>query len=363
MSDGSGFQSIPGHILSEVLYLTDTNRLCPVTGAAMSTENEEILIKAEYEGIRLDVFVGGACGISRNSARSMIDRGDVLIDGTTRKASTRLREGQVIEVVHSEPRESHLEPEDIPISVLYEDDDIAIINKHAGIIVHPAGPRRSETLVNALLFRWGSLPAPGGPDRPGIVHRLDKGTTGLIIVARNENAYQDLIRQFQERSILKYYRAIAWGIPPLETGTVDEPIGRHQRHRQKMAVSMNGKEAKTTYSILRTFRFASELRLQLHTGRTHQIRVHLSFFKHPVVGDPTYGGRSRALRHIVPGYRKFGRELLARTERPLLHAETLVFRHPRHGDRREIEAPVPDDFSETVNWLDGLGSQEGYVSV
>jgi len=309
--------------------------------------------------MRLDVFVAISCNMSRSAARVLIDKGDVLVDGGHRKASLRLTYGQRVEVCKREPKPTLLEPENIPISVLYEDDDIAVINKHAGLIVHPAGSRRSGTLVNALLHRWGSLFAPGAPDRPGIVHRLDEGTTGLIIVTRNERAYWDLVQQFQERSIKKYYRAIVWGIPSMMEGIVNLPIGRHPRHRQKMSVVMNGKEARTAYKITRTLTFVSELTLELFTGRTHQIRVHLSSLNHPVVGDTTYGGRRRALRHVAPGYRKQCRELLSMVKRPLLHAETLVFRHPRSGDLRTMHAPLPKDFTDVIDWICTLSGKNG----
>ena len=311
-------------------------------------------VKPEHEGMRLDVFVGVGRSMSRSAARSLIDIGNVIVDGIRRKASTKLTQGQTVVVIEPDVQPVHISPEDIPIEVLHEDDDIAVINKHPGLVVHPAGPRRTGTLVNALMFRWGTLPAPGGPDRPGIVHRLDVGTSGLIIVARNEMSYWNLVRQFHERQIGKWYRAVVWGIPSPQEGTIDAPIGRHPRHRQKMAVVQKGKDARTSYTVCSSFVVASELRLKLHTGRTHQIRVHLSSLNHPVLGDPTYGGRRRAVRHVVPGYRRACEDLLSCVKRPLLHAETLVFYHPRYGDKKEIHTDPPEDFALVLNRLKSL---------
>ena len=238
------------------------------------------------------------------------------------------------------PYRRRLRPEAIPLSVLYEDDDLIVINKPAGLVVHPAPGHPGGTLVNALLYHCGDLAGVGGVLRPGIVHRLDQGTSGVMVAAKNDAAHRALSEQFRDHSIEREYRALVRALPGADTGRVDQPIGRHPRDRKRMSVrSQRGREASTVWRVVRRFRVAgrSWLAVLPESGRTHQIRVHLASVGMPVVSDPVYG-RSR-------------REPLA-LDHPALHARTLAFDHPRLGERLRFEAPLPDDLEQLLASLE-----------
>jgi len=291
---------------------------------------------AGLDGLRLDVAL--ACcdefGRSRSFAQTMIDRGFVLLNGKDPKASSRVREGDVIdfEIPPAEPMAA--EPQAIPLDVVYEDDDIVVINKARGMVVHPAAGNRSGTLVNALLARCPDLGAIGDKIRPGIVHRLDKDTTGLLVVAKNEHALKDLQEQIKARRAKRTYLALVHGRPPAG-GAVDAPVGRDPNNRKRMAVVSSGRPARTVYEVVERFERYSLLRVMLDTGRTHQIRVHMSHIGHPVAGDPVYGRRKSDLD--IGGQALHAAEL--RIEHPVTH-KPLVF-----------SAPLPADFEAVLAGL------------
>ncbi len=290
-------------------------------------------------GRRLDLFLAQVSGLSRSTIQRLIDEERVRIQGRPSKASYRVRPKDRITVSLPPQEPSGLEPEPIPINVLYEDQDLLILNKPPGMVVHPAAGRRHGTLVNALLYHYPELPGIGGVERPGIVHRLDKETSGCLMVAKTEKAHQALTRQFQMRQIEKKYLALVHGIVPDEARRIALPIGRHESERKKMGVrTRKGREAETRYRVLCRLKDHTLLEVSPATGRTHQIRVHLSAIGHPVVGDKLYGGR---------------REQKARLKalRQLLHAWRLSFTHPVGGHRIEVTAPLPEDFQKALERL------------
>jgi 23S rRNA pseudouridine1911/1915/1917 synthase len=271
----------------------------------------------------------------------------VLVDGRTTRPSARLRPGQAVSVLVPAPEPALPRPEDIPLEVLHEDASLLVVNKPAGLVVHPGAGRPGGTLVNALLGRVRDLSGVGGVLRPGIVHRLDRGTSGLLVVAKDDAAHRALVRQFASRAVEKEYLALVLGVPGRATGEIDRPIGRDPVHRQRMSVrAPRGREARTSWRVEERFDGAALLRVRIHTGRTHQIRVHLASIGHPVAGDPLYGGtRTPSSR------RSEARDILASLERPALHAARLAFTHPATGERREFAAPLPPDLVEVVDRL------------
>ena len=251
----------------------------------------------------------------------------MLVDGKPARASSRVARGAVIEYTRpTSPGSSGLLAEEIPLQVVYEDADLVVVNKPAGMVVHPAPGHGTGTLVHALLGLGGQWSAAGGETRPGIVHRLDKGTSGLIVAARNDVAHRALAAQLSDRTMSRTYLAIVRGRLRAEAGELEGPIGRHPRERKRMAVVAGGRFARTRYQVLERKRTHTLLRCDLDTGRTHQIRVHLATLGHPVAGDVEYGGRE------------------AGVERPMLHAWRLRLRHPRTGEEMRFEAPAPQDF-------------------
>ena len=292
-------------------------------------------VPSALAGERIDRAVATLTGLSRRAVADLIAFGDVKLDGravTTR--SSRVSEGELLEVampaavsraVASDPT--------VPYTVVHADEAVVVVDKPAGVVVHPGSGRKSGTLVHGLLDRFPDIAGVGQPARPGIVHRLDSGTSGLLVVARTDDAYASLVEQLAKRTVERTYVALAWGRFDAPSGVVDAPIGRAARHRTRMAVSSSGRGARTRYDVVQTFRQPAPLTLvecRLETGRTHQIRVHLAAIGHPVVGDPTYGG---------------GRERLGLT-RPFLHARGLAFDHPVTGDRCRFESSLPDDLEE-----------------
>lgn len=290
-------------------------------------------------GRRLDLFLAQVSGWSRSTIRRLIDEGRVQIQGRPLKASYRIRANDRITVSPPPPEPSGLEPEPIPITVLYEDQDLLVLNKAPGLVVHPDAGRRHGTLVNALLYHYPGLPGIGGVERPGIVHRLDKETSGCLVVVKTEEAHQALTRQFQMRQIEKKYLALVHGLVTDEARRITLPIGRHESERKKMGVrTRKGREAETTYRVLRRLRDCTLLEVSPATGRTHQIRVHLSAIGHPVVGDTLYGGRRE-------------RKTRLKAPRQLLHAWKLSFTHPIGGHRIAVTAPLPEDFQQALKHL------------
>ncbi len=295
-------------------------------------------IAAAEAGERLDRCVARHLDQPRNQVQRWIADQRVTLNGRSAKAATVLREGDVVACMPPEPPEdAGIEPQAGPLEVLYEDPDLAVLDKAAGVAVHPGAGRGRDTLVHFLLHRYPELAGVGGRGRPGIVHRLDSGTTGALAVARPERAYRELAAAFAERRVRKTYLAVVYGTPRAAGGRIDRPIGRHRHHRKQMQVRADGRPAVTRYRVAESAAGVSRLELDLETGRTHQIRVHLKAIGHPLVGDPVYGeARWRNLpRPIQRPLRDF--------PRPALHAWRLAFVHPATGEPVAVEAPVPDD--------------------
>jgi 23S rRNA pseudouridine1911/1915/1917 synthase len=307
-----------------------------------------ITIQPEHDGLRLDrVLASEIAGHSRSRIQRLIDDGHVTLARVkTVKANTAVRDGDVISVTLPEPVATTPAAEEIPLDVLFEDPDVIVINKPAGMVVHPGAGHGGGTLVNALLHHVSDLSGIGGELRPGIVHRLDKGTSGVMVVAKNDAAHHELARQFQDREVEKEYVALVWGLVH-QRKRIDIPIGRDPVHREKISTrARRARSAVTRVTWARQVRGVSLLRIAIQTGRTHQIRVHLNAIGHPIVGDSLYGGVHRRVPHEL--------RVLQRLTRPFLHAERLAFAHPRTAEYLEFEAPLPEDLRAA---LDGVEPQ------
>jgi 23S rRNA pseudouridine1911/1915/1917 synthase len=305
-------------------------------------------VTASDAGQRLDRFAASRLPqLSRSRLRSLIDLGHATVDGSPAKPALRLRAGQAVRIQEPAVRAALPEPEDIPLRVVFQDERLLVIDKPAGLVVHPGAGRASGTLVNALLHQVKDLSGVGGVLRPGIVHRLDRGTSGLLVVAKDDAAHRALAAQFASRQVEKEYLALVLGVPSPPAGEIQAPIGRDPKHRQRMSVrAARGREARSRYSTLEAFDGAALLRVRIFTGRTHQIRVHLASIGHPVAGDATYGGRRE------PGSRRAAaREALASLARPALHAARLVFAHPESQEPLVFVSPLPPDLDAVVKAL------------
>lgn len=302
--------------------------------------NERALVP-ETTGIRLDLYLAGAgLGLTRTQAQKLIDDGLVKVSGVLRKANYRLRAGDVVKAEIPEPEPVKALPEDIPVDVIYEDPDIIIVDKPAGMVVHPAAGNFTGTLVNALLYRYGELSHVGGEYRPGIVHRLDKDTSGVMVVARSDEAHRELARAFKAHENMREYVAITVGTFKENEGTVAVSIGRHVTDRKKMSpITFKGRTATTHFKVLETFAGASFVALRLATGRTHQVRVHMAHIGHPLAGDKVYGAASA------------GRLLGMKVPRQMLHARLLGIKHPRTGQYMEFESAIPQDMQRVLDFL------------
>jgi 23S rRNA pseudouridine1911/1915/1917 synthase len=305
----------------------------------------------EEKADRLDRFLADRTGMSRSRIVALIRDGRVRVDGRPGKKSEDLSPGQVVEVDVPPPEALEARPQDIPLDVVYEDEALLVVNKAAGLVVHPAPGHPDGTLVNALLFRVRDLSGIGGKLRPGIVHRLDRDTSGLMVVAKGDEAHVALSNSIRRREVRRVYRAVAWGHLTESPVTVDAPIGRDPRNRKRMAVVEGGRRAVTRLRVREAWRMAELLDVSLKTGRTHQIRVHLAHLGHPVVGDEVYGG-GWAKGMSGPG-QGWARELARRAGRQLLHASDLAFRHPLTGEEMFFRAPVPGDFRAVIAWARG----------
>ena len=280
-------------------------------------------------GQRLDTFLASHIeGWSRARLQRLIEDADVLVNGLVAKSSYKLHENDQIEVDLTPPPSTAFAPEDIPLDIIFEDDDLIVVNKPAGMVVHPAAGAEAGTLANALAFHFEQLSNNAGMARPGIVHRLDKGTSGLLVVAKTESAHENLADQFRAREVFKSYVALVHGQVEKKTDQIDQPIARDPRNRIRMAVVRGGRPALSIYRVRRRFERFTLLDIELKTGRTHQIRVHLAWLKHPVVGDEVYGG---GRDKTVPDAQI--RVQIAKLGRQFLHAEQLGFRHPRTGEQ------------------------------
>jgi 23S rRNA pseudouridine1911/1915/1917 synthase len=304
----------------------------------------EVIIPANKEKERLDKFLTQYIGnVSRARLQKLIDEGNVLVNGRPAKASHLILPYEKIEICIPKPQKIDILPENIPLNILYEDKHLLVLNKEAGTVVHPAFANYSGTLVNALLYHCGELSSIGGKQRPGIVHRLDKDTSGLMVVAKDDETHRDLSRQFSEKQTEREYRAVVWGHFKKRKGRIESYIARSPKDRTRMTVQKTGKLAVTNYEVLEEMLLFSYVKLNLKTGRTHQIRVHLSYQGHPVFGDMTYGGRNRQLGALSNKQRQFAVELLQQMKRQALHAKTLGFTHPIKNEFMRFDSELPED--------------------
>ena len=305
-----------------------------------------VIVTADHEGHRLDrLLANEIAGYSRSQVQRLIEDGHVLLPRVkTVKANTAVREGDVVHVTLPAPVDAVPAAEDLPLDVIYQDTDLIVVNKPAGMVVHPAAGHEDGTLVNALLHHVRDLSGIGGERRPGIVHRLDKGTSGVLVVAKHDASHQELARQFHDREVEKSYVALVWGLVQ-QRKRIDLPIGRDPVHREKTSTrARRARSAVTRVTWARHVPGLSLLRVAIATGRTHQIRVHLSAIGHPIVGDALYGGVHRRVGHEL--------RAVQRLERPFLHAERLVVTHPTTGERMAFTAPLPDDLRQVLTEID-----------
>lgn len=297
--------------------------------------NEETRLVAEENAGRLDKYVAEQLPLTRSYIKNAIDAGNVRLNGVPAKPGDKIKKGDVIELVTPPPKESEVVAEDIPLDIVYEDEWMAVINKPQGMVVHPAPGNESGTLVSALLFNVKDLSGINGELRPGIVHRLDKDTSGLLVVAKNDAAHNALAKQIEEKSARRIYAAIVHGNIKEDTLDIDKSIGRSRIDRKKMAVVAGGRHAVTHIRVLERFGTFTYVEAELETGRTHQIRVHLASILRPVAGDQVYGPKAVKLHQ----------------EGQLLHARKLILRHPSTGEEMTFEAPLPDYFEKALDKL------------
>jgi 23S rRNA pseudouridine1911/1915/1917 synthase len=301
--------------------------------------NQEYLfeVSPEDEAKRLDIFIKEKLPeLSRSRIQTLIKENYVLVNFKPSKASYKIKRGEKIKVFIPPDREIEIQPRDIPFEIIYEDEDIAVINKPSGIVVHPAPGHYNDTLVHGLILKLKNLSGIGGKIRPGIVHRLDKDTSGIMLVAKNDFAHKKLVEAFKERLIEKNYIALVYGRLTQKKGKIETFIGRHPIARKKMAVLKEGKLAITFYEVLEIFNKASLVLAKPVTGRTHQIRVQFSYIGHPILGDPIYGG----LKHDLP-----------KPPRLMLHAYEIVFKHPRTNEEMKFRVPIPEEFQSYIEKL------------
>jgi 23S rRNA pseudouridine1911/1915/1917 synthase len=308
---------------------------------------QRVVVDEDQDGARLDSFLTSVlAGQSRSQLQRLIKDGHVTGPVKDLRPSTAVRAGQEYAIDIPAPVAAEPQAEALPLRIVFEDPDVVVLDKPAGMVVHPAAGHATGTLVNALLHHVKDLSGIGGELRPGIVHRLDRGTSGLMVVAKNDRAHQELSRQFQDREVDKEYAALVWGV--VHTGRrIDEPIGRDEKNRQKMSTrARRARSAVTRVTWARHFKGVSLLKLAIATGRTHQIRVHLSAIGHPIVGDAAYGGVHRRVPHDL--------RPVMRLERPFLHAMRLSFTHPADGRRVDFDSPLPPDLESVVDEIAAL---------
>ena len=312
----------------------------------MSSRTEMLTVEKSLPGGRLDVFLRTKFpAASRGALQRLIEQGHIRINGKPAKSTHSPRAGERIEIHWPEARPAEAQPEEIPLDILFEDQSLLVLNKPAGLVVHPAAGHEEHTLVNALLHHCaGGLSGIGGVARPGIVHRLDKETSGCLVVAKNDETHLALSKQFAERRVEKIYNAIVCGELARGSGEIRVPIARHPSHRKRMAVrdDDSGRAAHTSWRVLEKLKAATFVEAQIHTGRTHQIRVHFQFLGHPLAGDETYGAKQNKKLAELTGYE---------VPRVMLHARELSFIHPRTEKEMSFESPLPKDFREALKLL------------
>ena len=312
----------------------------------MNPRTETFTVEQSLPSERLDIFLRTKFpAISRGAMQRLIEQGHIRVDGKTVKPTHAPRAGEKVEIHFPEPKPAEAQPEEMPLDILFEDQSLLVVNKPAGLVVHPAAGHEEHTLVNALLHHCqGSLSGIGGVARPGIVHRLDKETSGCLVVAKNDETHIALSEQFANRVVKKVYHAIVCGAVPRETGEIHAAIARHPTHRKRMAVhdDSDGRAAHTSWRVLEKLKCATYVEVQIHTGRTHQIRVHFQHLGHPVVGDDTYGSTKNKRLKELANYA---------APRVLLHAKELSFVHPRTQKPLKFSAPLPEDFKHALKLL------------
>lgn len=314
----------------------------------------ETIIVEDGSGERIDAFIAARLpDLTRSAVGRLMGEERVTVNGAPVRAKYKVKPGDEITIDIPPPAPTDIAAEEIPLEIVYEDSDIIVVNKPKGMTTHPAPGSPAGTLVNALLARTTDLSGVGGVERPGIVHRLDKNTSGLIVVAKNDLAHTSLQDQIQKKTAARKYIALVWGDTKFEKAVVDAPIGRHSTDRKKMAVVTNGqaRSAMTDLAVIERLSGFTLLEASLRTGRTHQIRVHCAYIGHPVVGDPVYGGRRQPPGRLGPKGRLEFERLIETLGRQALHAYRLSFNHPRTGELMEFEAPIPEDMSSLIDWL------------
>jgi 23S rRNA pseudouridine1911/1915/1917 synthase len=305
---------------------------------------------------RLDLFLTHHVeNATRTKVQHAVREGAVLVDGKAVRVSHQVAPGEVIQITLPRPPPQDAVAEDIPLDIAYEDSHLLVVNKPAGMVVHPAYGNYSGTMVNALLHHCNSLSMVNEPTRPGIVHRLDKDTSGLLVVAKSDAVHAHLARQFAQRTVEREYQAIVWGRFAKRSGVIEAELGRSKSDRKKMAVIEGGKAAVTEYTLLEQFPYLALVRLKLRTGRTHQIRVHLAHVHHPVFGDPSYNGRQIVWGNGSSRQKGEVQRMLGILRRQALHARTLGFVHPVTGERISFASPIPADMAEVLGLLRGPG--------
>jgi len=310
-------------------------------------------------GERIDIYLlHSDLHLSRNKIQEKIKNGEILVNGEHSKPSYKVKKGDIIETIYSPPKMLEIKGEPIDLNIIYEDDDIIVINKQPDLVIHPAKGNLDGTLINALLYHCSNLPKGFSLDRPGVVHRLDADTTGVIIFAKSEKAHSNLAMQFQNREVTKIYLALVWGKIPMKKGEINAPIGRHPIKRELMSVTpLGSRESITYFEVLKLYNFASILKVMPLTGRTHQIRVHLSHYGYPIIGDHQYGGREiNILRRIGIEYKNEFEKALEIIERQALHATSLIITHPITGEEVRFNAPLHDDMKKLIRFLNEANS-------
>jgi 23S rRNA pseudouridine1911/1915/1917 synthase len=314
----------------------------------------------EWSGTRLDKFLAEAAkDVSRSQIQEWIAQDCFLVNNKQVKKNLVLKSGDIITVTSlPEVEPTHLVPENIPLDIIHEDNCLAVINKPKGMVVHPGSGNKSGTLANALVYKYKALSSLNDEMRPGIIHRLDKNTSGLLIVAKTNRAHAHLAGQLEQHTLKRGYQALVWRQMDEESGVLHFPIGRHPRSPVKMAVVSNGKKAETRFKVKAYYGFATCLDLELQTGRTHQIRVHCSHIGHPLIGDPLYGGKPYNIRQLPAFYHTGAIRLQKLLVSQALHAGTISFRHPESNEIQSFSVSPPDDFKEALNLLEAYREGE-----
>jgi len=307
-------------------------------------------VSPDNKGERLDTYLTLKSGLSRSNVQKLIKLGLVTVNGKFEKVSYRIKGGDHIELIIPDEPENILIPENIPLDILYDDDHVVVVNKPSNMVIYPVAGHKRGTLLNALIARYRRLASIGAPLRPGVVHRLDKDTSGVVVIARNDAAYLDLTRQFKEREVEKHYLALLYGNVKNDRGEISRAIGRAYTDRKRMSTrTRKGKEAITRFEVIKRFKSATLAKIRIITGRTHQIRVHFASLGNPVLGDKTYGGKTSI---------KFAQKTIT-FNRQMLHAYSLRFKHPVSGQPMEFTAPMPEDMQKAIEELSIPTSEVG----